>query len=221
MKDFFERYADRINRRGPEDCWEWTGARITAGYGHSHRDGQHFYAHRAAFECAHGEGAATGLVVRHRCDNPPCCNPDHLEKGTVADNVHDMQERGRSNPPSGARSSKAKLTDADVVEMRRLAAAGMPIARIVELYPLKHNTVAMAVRAETWSHLPGAVPNPVRAPIPGSVPGCGRLLKEEDVLAIKSALAAGSRGADLARQYCISPVTISAIKVGRIWSHVP
>ena len=90
------------------ECIEWTGARSAAGYG---RLGTK-YAHRVAYEKAHGP-IARGMVVRHRCDNPPCVNPAHLELGTQADNMRDMAVRGRAS--SG--EAHARI-------MRRAAARG-------------------------------------------------------------------------------------------------
>ena len=221
MRDFFERYADRIARGAPDACWHWTGAKASAGYGHGNRNGEHFYAHRAAFESRHGAGAAAGQVVRHRCDNPPCCNPAHLLVGTHADNSADKWERGRGRPVRGEMVNTAKVTEADVIEMRRLAAAGVPIARIADQFPLGHTTITLAVKGETWSHLPGAVTEVTKAPVRKKRPGEGAtLLNPDKVRAIKDGLKRGERGTRLAERFGVSPVTISAIKVGRIWGHV-
>jgi hypothetical protein len=223
VKDFFERYADRVARGAPDACWEWTGAVAATGYGHTHLKNKHIYAHRAAYESVHGEGSADGWVVRHRCDNPPCCNPAHLQIGTVKDNVGDAWARGRMRVVRGEESGAAKLTDAVVVEMRSLASAGVPVARIRDQLGahLKHDTVSKAVRGVLWSHLPGAVPNPVRAPYVGSKPGQGaKALAAEKVREIKARLRAGESGARLAREFGVSQATVSAVKVGRIWAHV-
>jgi len=151
MKDFFERYAARIDR-GP-GCWLWTGASAAGGYGHSHRDGRHFYAHRAAYEAMHGDGTADGMVVRHKCDNPPCVNPSHLEVGTHADNARDCLRRGRARRAVGEAAPTAKLTAAAVQEARRLYVSGVIVARLIERWPVKHDTMAKAVRGQTWRHL--------------------------------------------------------------------
>jgi hypothetical protein len=81
------------------ECWEWTGTRMPAGYGKLSLGGEFVYAHRLAYAIAHQvshRDIPAGIVVRHRCDNPPCCNPSHLVLGTYADNTRDMVERGRS-----------------------------------------------------------------------------------------------------------------------------
>lgn len=77
------------------ECWNWTKYRSRAEYGVVWHNGKHVFAHRVAYELANGTKILEGLVVRHKCDNPPCVNPAHLETGTPADNVQDMMERGR------------------------------------------------------------------------------------------------------------------------------
>lgn len=83
-----------ITERG---CWEWRGFRNELGYGifSAERLGLvHARAHRVVYEHLTGDEVGD-RVLRHRCDNPPCVNPAHLETGTQADNINDMMERGR------------------------------------------------------------------------------------------------------------------------------
>jgi hypothetical protein len=78
-------------------CWEWNGKRNDDGYGlfSARRLGiEGARAHRVVYECL-AEAIPDGLLLRHKCDNPPCVNPDHLIPGTDLDNAHDMVERGR------------------------------------------------------------------------------------------------------------------------------
>lgn len=88
------RFFEKIERK-PNGCWEWLGARKPTGYGvFSRTDRSAVRAHRWAYEEFVGPIPA-GMSVCHRCDNPPCVNPDHLWLGTQADNVHDMIKKGR------------------------------------------------------------------------------------------------------------------------------
>lgn len=88
-------FWSRVNKDGPTQahmttrCWVWTGT-SAGGYGRFDK----MRAHRIAFMLANGL-IPPGLLVRHKCDHPPCVNPDHLLLGTDMDNVRDAQQRGR------------------------------------------------------------------------------------------------------------------------------
>lgn len=95
-EDWRERYRQRLLakvRIAPSGCWEWLGARDPRGYGRFQAEG-HKRAHRAAWALFRGPIPA-GLLVCHHCDNPPCCNPDHLFVGTMSDNIRDGYVKGR------------------------------------------------------------------------------------------------------------------------------
>lgn len=87
-------FTRRVNKRGPDDCWEWIGLRGDRGHGRINFDHVVHQAHRVAWELANGP-IPPGLVVRHKCDFAPCCNPAHLELGTRAENNHDRHIGGR------------------------------------------------------------------------------------------------------------------------------
>jgi hypothetical protein len=82
----------------PDECWEWQGARCDklpyGKCGGSPNTGPRTMAHRKAWALIYGPIPA-GMLVLHRCDNPPCCNPAHLYLGTHKDNYRDMASRGR------------------------------------------------------------------------------------------------------------------------------
>jgi hypothetical protein len=91
------RFRSRI-QQGP-GCWEWTGERNNKGYGRFriYRNGKciRLLAHRLVLTLKLGREPASG--TRHRCDNPPCCRPDHLLEGSQRDNLQDARARGRAN----------------------------------------------------------------------------------------------------------------------------
>ena len=78
----------------PSGCLEFQGYCDSNGYGQISINDKTHLAHRVAFEQAHGP-IPKGLVICHRCDNPSCCNPEHLFLGTHADNVADKVSKGR------------------------------------------------------------------------------------------------------------------------------
>jgi hypothetical protein len=78
---------------GPLACWEWQGATHPDGYGRAKIANRMWLAHRLVWTMVNGDPA--GQCVLHRCDNPPCVNPDHLFLGSQIDNIIDMHEKGR------------------------------------------------------------------------------------------------------------------------------
>lgn len=100
------------------DCLIWFGDKDSNGYGRIRYNGKKVYAaHRLVYELANGS-IPDGQVVRHKCDNMACINIQHLELGTQKQNVHDMLERGRANHAKGESHGRAKLTRAQVEEIR-------------------------------------------------------------------------------------------------------
>lgn len=87
--------VQRDTRYAEGPCWEWGGSVASAGYGRFRYRNRFYFAHRTAYRVWVGR-IPEGLLVRHKCDNPPCINPSHLETGTFRDNARDREERGRS-----------------------------------------------------------------------------------------------------------------------------
>jgi len=121
-----ERFWANVEKGGADDCWPWTGYLYKTGYGGTEFSGKPIYAHRLAWIVHYGPITGS-LEVLHSCDNPPCCNHAHLFLGTQLDNIADMNAKGRGAAPPihrGEANPKATLTDAQVAELRLLAAGG-------------------------------------------------------------------------------------------------
>lgn len=133
-------------------CWEWQGYRDRQGYGHLMRDGVNHLAHRYAFALVHGPASG---VVRHSCDNPPCCNPRHLQDGSQSDNIDDRQRRGRHRPgrfPGEAHPSH-RLTNAQILDARSRRASGESVKSIAKLYGTSYGWMQRILVGKAWSHL--------------------------------------------------------------------
>jgi hypothetical protein len=92
-----ERFWPKVDRNGPNGCWVWTGSLGAKGYGRigsGARGAPTLLAHRVAWGFKHGP-IPDGLFVCHKCDNPPCVNPEHLFLGTNRDNILDCMSKGR------------------------------------------------------------------------------------------------------------------------------
>lgn len=137
----------------PDGCWQWTGA-VNGGtkgrYGSIGLAGKHLLAHRAAWLLFHGEDPGTSCIC-HRCDNGLCVNPDHLFRGTQADNMHDMESKGRSYHKRGELHGRAKLTWDDVAIIRQLHADGMSKRAVARRYPhVNRGTVRAVIDRRSW-----------------------------------------------------------------------
>lgn len=148
-----DRFWEKVDISGADDCWAWLGATLTSGYGSFHLKGKSCTAHRLAYILTVGE-IADGLHIRHKCDNPICCNPAHLETGTHADNMRDMAERGRASVSeetkkliSIARLGK-KLSSEHREKLSAAAKARKPNnTKPVQIYGIEYPSVISAARA--------------------------------------------------------------------------
>lgn len=152
-KTLADRFWEKVDRRGPDECWLWTKATNEHGYGvmrpEGQRSGPTVRAHRVSLMLAGVD--IDGLVIRHSCDNPPCVNPAHLSVGTKADNSADMVSRDRH--ARGSRSGTSKLTERQVVEIRARCAAG-ELHRVLAVdYGVSRVTITNIVTRRTWRHV--------------------------------------------------------------------
>ena len=100
-----QRFWSHVPNRVPGTCWLWIGHRAGNGYGRFKLNGRYYQANRIAWALANGRMPHASLVVKHTCNTPPCCNPEHLVEGTQASNI---------------REAMSTITDEQVQEMRRM-----------------------------------------------------------------------------------------------------
>lgn len=97
IRPFHERFWEKVDKT--RRCWVWIGAiNGRSGHGRTFMDGRRIIASRASW-IMHNGPVPDGVFVLHRCDNAPCVRPDHLYLGTLADNNHDAEARGRRPHP--------------------------------------------------------------------------------------------------------------------------
>lgn len=138
----------------PNGCVEWTGVRLTFGYGMFRVRGKasKMLAHRWAWEHANGS-IPHGLSVLHKCDNPACVNTDHLFLGTYRDNAKDRESKGRGRQPKGSAHSMAKLTEEKVAEIRRRLACGETGRSLAREYGVGESRISAVKLGRRWRHV--------------------------------------------------------------------
>lgn len=134
----------------PDGCWEWKFGRNPKGYGAKIQDG-YTLAHRLVFALKHGPLQSRYQMVLHKCDNPPCCNPDHLFLGDNSVNLADMAAKGRSM--RGERHHSARLTAQQIPEIIKAHADGKGLKELGGLYGVRPGTIDFIVRRKTWRHV--------------------------------------------------------------------
>jgi predicted XRE-type DNA-binding protein len=151
-KEQIARFWAKVDIQGPDDCWEWQAGTDTPGYGRFKVNKKDQGAHRIAYELTHGP-ISEGLCCCHHCDNRACVNPKHLFLGTNQDNIVDKVLKGRS--PKGERHWHVKITEEQVVEIRRLYALEnhMLQKEIALLFGIKKSQVSSIINKESWKHI--------------------------------------------------------------------
>ena len=125
------------------DCWEFLGYRDKAGYGIIRYGRKQLHASRVSYELANGP-FSENLLVCHKCDNPPCINPEHLFLGTHKDNMLDSLRKGRQ--PS-------KLSMLQVLEIRKIAPSGRELQLMAEQFNVSNSTIYNVLNSTTHKHV--------------------------------------------------------------------
>lgn len=106
--------------------------------------------HRYVYESYHEE-IPNGLIVRHKCDNVLCINPNHLVLGSHQDNSNDKVERNRQ--AKFERNGASKLSNNDVLNIRKLYKDGVMQRNIANMYDVTDSTISMIVNDIIWKDL--------------------------------------------------------------------
>ena len=144
------RFWKKVDRRGPDECWEWQSCKSSAGYGEFLFDRRKRRAHRIAWRIANGFECPVSVL--HRCDNRKCCNPAHLFAGTQTDNIADMVSKGRarSGRKPGQQFPHHVATPEIAREIRRIWGSRPTQATLAEMFGVSQGTVSLIVRGKIW-----------------------------------------------------------------------
>jgi len=146
-------FWNNVDRGEEGECWPWQRAKESQGYGVFSLGGKSHGAHRIAYALAHGADAIKpGLMVRHRCHNPSCVNPEHLVLGNQRENVDDSVRDGRF--AHGVRNGGSKLDEDAVREIRREAGTWDGMCAMMLKHRVSQAQVMAIHRRQWWRHLP-------------------------------------------------------------------
>lgn len=130
----------------PSGCWHWIGSIDVNGYGRIGSNHKTIKAHRLSYEVNIGK-IPNGLLVCHRCDNPPCVNPNHLFLGTIKDNNDDKISKGRDNPVFGTGQPNHKINN--TIARKIFSARGTHLS-IANKYGVSRRLVGKIKKGELW-----------------------------------------------------------------------
>lgn len=147
------RFWAKVDVRGPDECWPYLAPGDKDGYRRVGMGGRLILVHRVAWVFTFGP-IPPHMLVCHSCDNPPCCNPAHLWLGFDVDNNADKEAKGRGNHPRGSAHGRAKLTEAQVADIRaRYAQGGISQSALADEYGVIQITISRIIRREIWPHV--------------------------------------------------------------------
>lgn len=210
-----ERFWRHVKAGSDDECWPWEKCPKDR-YGAIGKDGVIERAHRVSWQIHIGP-IPPGVQVLHTCDNPPCVNPKHLFLGDQTANMRDMARkgRGRSAPRAALQNSKAKVTRAEVAEIRQQLGAGHSQSTIARRFNISQTNVSAISRRKTWGEIPGPAGrhNCVNH---GEKNGRAKLTEPQ----IREIRLKASSIKEQARHFGVSAVLITKIRSRKIWKHV-
>ncbi len=149
------RFFSKAKECPSSGCWIWSAQKDKDGYGRfkfriSHGVFAQSPAHRIAWKMVFGP-IKKGLLVCHKCDNPPCINPMHLFLGTCAENIADKVSKNRHRRVArGSKSGRAKLTEDHVLMIRSSSESRQTLA---EKYNVSDTNIRQILKRQTWRHI--------------------------------------------------------------------
>jgi len=148
-----KRFWDKVNKKAENECWEWLASKTGWGYGTFWYKNRNESASRFSWELHNGK-IPEGMLALHKCDNPPCVNPEHLFLGTHKDNALDKQRKNRGNQMCGENQGLSKLTRKQVLEIRGLYIPyKFTVMKLAKIYNVTDVNISKIINRKTWKHI--------------------------------------------------------------------
>ena len=147
LRQAFERYFKRGNEK---ECWPWLGSVSHTGYGELRYKSKTYRAHRVSY-MLHISSFDDELFICHKCDNPPCVNPNHLFAGTANDNVQDKVNKNRQAQLQ--EHGRAVLNNQQAKEIKDLLAKGYARSQLAKMYHVSKSIIIDIDRGFTWKNI--------------------------------------------------------------------
>ena len=193
-----------------KNCWEFTKGRNAGGYGVVRIHDKSMLTHRASY-LYHYNSIPTGLHVLHKCDNPCCCNPEHLFIGTDRDNMEDKVRKGRQSRQGmlGKEHPMAILEDKNVIT---IFTSSLNTLELASIYNVSPSTISAIRNKSCWKHVTKDLKLPLTV-----ISGAGKKLTVIDVAQIYTSKLSRD---NLAILYSVDRTTIDKIKRKTTWKKV-
>lgn len=141
-------YTKFVDRKGAHECWLWKSALTNDNYPRFGAEGKQWWAHRLAYEDRYGPIPAwPEKVVMHLCNNPPCCNPEHLYLGTISNNMEHAGSLGNLSR-RGPKNGNSKLT---LEQVEAIRADKRPSRAVAKDFGIEKTQVLRIRRREHWN----------------------------------------------------------------------
>lgn len=207
MEELLQRINPMLDKT--TDCWLWLGD-SRSGYGRISWKGTGTILHRLTWVLSGGE-IPEGHVIRHKCRNKNCCNPDHLETGTNKENTHDRFRDGTML--MGITHPRSKFTEQQIREIRLSQLSGKELA-------IQYNTTKTTITAiklkKTWGWFEPDGPVVILEEAKGERSPHAKLTAEQ----VKEVKVSTKTQSELAKEYCVSRRTINDILLNKTWRHI-
>ena len=143
------RFFSRVDVAKQNECWFFTGTADASGYGVFTHNKRKHGAHRFSYILFHGN-IPKDMLIRHRCDNPACVNPHHLETGTTLDNIMDRVLRNRSAKGTG--NGRSKLKESDI---KKILSDPRSSLQVAPDYGVSSSVILNVRNGKSWGHVSG------------------------------------------------------------------